>query len=986
MDLNNCKAYEIIRQELLPDIYSEGVQLRHKKSGARICLLSNEDENKVFYVGFRTPPLDSCGTAHIVEHTVLCGSRKFPLKDPFIELVKGSLNTFLNAMTYPDKTVYPVASCNDQDFQNLMDVYLDSVFYPNIYRNENIFRQEGWHYQLEKESDPLTINGVVYNEMRGAYSSADSVLEREILRTLYPDTCYAYESGGDPKEIPGLTYETYLDFHRRYYHPSNSYIYLYGNMDMEEKLNWLDQEYLSHFDYREVDSSITPQKPFSETAERIREYPVATSESEEKNSYLSISWSVATTPDPKTTTAFEMLDYVLLNRQGSPIRQALIDAGIGDDIYGGYDSGVMQPYFSVIAKNTDPERRAEFVKIVEQTLREQMEGGLSKRHLLAAINNADFKFREGDFGRFPKGLMAGLTMLDSWLYDDEHPFVHLNELPVYEFLREQIDTGYFEDLIRTCLVENPHRCVVIAKPKRGLAAEWEKEDRQRLDALQSSLSPEGIRELMQITEDVHAFGNKESTAEELATIPVLERADLKKETEPLKNEERCVNGVPVVYHEYETNGIIYTDYLFSLSRISEEEIPYLGILKTLTGKVNAGPYSYQDLNAEVTLYTGGIHEEINVYVKDGENQGYDPRLEVRLRALTANYAKAVSLTETMMLHSHFRDKKRVYAILAEARSHMQTDISQSGHIYGIGRAAASGNLRSAFLERSGGITYFKLLSRIVDHFDEEWPKLQKQLDSLQKKIFCKDRLLISLTCDASDREFAEQTGALTADHLLPSEKAHDCSIALLPKRSEGFSDASMVQYVSVFGRYDEQKYPYTGALRVLKTILNYEYLWNKIRVEGGAYGASSILGRYGDVAMTSYRDPNLTESMQTYRGMPEFVTQFDADERSMNKYVIGTFSEMDIPLFPCAKGRRSLSAYLCGLTQDQLQQERDEILSAKASDIRALAERLQEALEQCNFCVIGNEKKIREHEELFAEVVPLVESGNGIQSAGQTGK
>lgn len=448
--------------------------LEHKKSGARLALLSNDDENKVFYIGFRTPPEDSTGVAHILEHSVLEGSRDFPVKDPFIELAKGSLNTFLNAMTYPDKTVYPIASCNDKDFQNLMHVYLDAVFYPNIYTERKIFEQEGWHYEMESPEDELTINGVVYNEMKGAFSSPDDVLEREITNTLFPDTTYSNESGGDPEAIPDLTYEQFLDFHRRYYHPANSYIYLYGNMDMVEKLEYLDQAYLSHFDRFSVDSEVAFQKPFDKCVEAGKFYPITENEPEEDNTYLTYNMVVGDSLDREQYIAFQILDYALCSAPGAPLKQALLDKGIGKDIYSYYESGIRQSYFTIVAKNANLDRREEFVECIEKELSRLAKEGIDKKALRAGLNYYEFRYREADFGSYPAGLMYGLQVLDSWLYDDALPFIHIEAGETYKALREKAETDYFEELIDKCMIHNTHKSILTLSPKKGLAEEREK--------------------------------------------------------------------------------------------------------------------------------------------------------------------------------------------------------------------------------------------------------------------------------------------------------------------------------------------------------------------------------------------------------------------------------------------------------------------------------------------------------------------------------
>ena len=477
------QAYELIREENLKDINAKGYVLRHKKSGAHISLVENDDENKVFYIGFRTPPTDSTGVPHIVEHTVLCGSDKYPLKDPFVELVKGSLNTFLNAMTYPDKTVYPIASCNDKDFKNLMDVYMDAVLHPNIYHDPEIFMQEGWHYELESREDELTLNGVVYNEMKGAFSSPDDVVNREVLNSLFPDNTYGNESGGDPKVIPKLTYEDFISFHKRYYHPCNSYIYLYGNMDMQERLDYLDREYLSKYEDIHLDSTIAKQKPFEQVLMVDKTYPISSAEDTEDGTYLAYSFAVGDALDQELYQAFDVLEYALISAPGAPVKQTLLERGIGKDIMGSYDTGMLQPMFSVVAKGANPEDKQAFMDTVKEVLEQQAKDGIDKKALLAGINAAQFSFREADFGSFPKGLIFGLNCMDSWLYDPEQPFVHLYGVQVLDALKKKVDTGYFEDLIEKYLLSNHHASVLMVEPKKGLLTQEENKLKKDIETI-----------------------------------------------------------------------------------------------------------------------------------------------------------------------------------------------------------------------------------------------------------------------------------------------------------------------------------------------------------------------------------------------------------------------------------------------------------------------------------------------------------------------
>ena len=635
MSIYDLNAYEVLQTEELSDLKSKGTLLKHKKSGARVLLMENDDENKVFTIGFRTPPSDSTGVPHIMEHSVLCGSKEFPVKDPFVELVKGSLNTFLNAMTYPDKTVYPVASCNDKDFQNLMHVYMDAVFYPNIYQHDKTFRQEGWSYKLDDPEGELTISGVVYNEMKGAFSSPEGVLDRVVLNSLFSDNAYSVESGGDPEVIPELTYEQFLDFHRKYYHPSNSYIYLYGDMDMEEKLRWLDEKYLSDFENEPVDSEIHLQKPFTEMKEVVQEYSIASEESEEDNTYLSYNKVIGTTLDEKLYLAFEILDYALLSAPGAPLKKALLDAGVGKDISGSYDNGVYQPIFSVISKNANVEQKEEFVRVIEDTLKDIVKNGINKKALRAGINYHEFRFREADFGNYPRGLMYGLQLFDSWLYDETKPFIHMQAIPTFEFLKEQVETGYFEELIQKYLLDNTHGSIVIIKPERGRTARMDKELADKLQAYKDSLSKEEIDALVKATKELEEYQEEESAPEDLAKIPVLGREDISREIAPIYNKELETGGVKLVHHEVETNGIGYTALLFDLSGIPEEKLPYISILQSVLGIINTKNYEYSELFNEINVHTGGIGTSLELYpnVEKVKEKEFKATFEIKTKAL-----------------------------------------------------------------------------------------------------------------------------------------------------------------------------------------------------------------------------------------------------------------------------------------------------------------------------------------------------------------
>ena len=974
MKLSELTAYELLGEQELKDIHSMGYILRHKKSGARITVISNDDENKVFYIGFRTPPEDSTGVPHIIEHTVLCGSDKYPVKDPFVELVKGSLNTFLNAITYPEKTIYPVASCNNADFQNLMSVYMDAVFHPNIYKHREIFEQEGWHYELEDEDAPVTINGVVYNEMKGAFSSPDDVLERLILNSLFPDTSYANESGGDPEHIPELTYEQYLNFHRKYYHPCNSYIYLYGDMDVAEKLRWMDEEYLGKYEQIELDSAIRMQKPFAAPVEIVKPYPVASGEPLTDNSYLSYNVVVGTVLDKKLYQAFDVLDYALLSAPGAPLKQALIDAGIGMDIGGGYDNSTLQPVFSVIAKNANPEQKEQFLQVIRETLQAQVADGIDQNALLAGINSSEFRFREADFGQFPKGLLYGIQCLDSWLFDDMQPFMHLEALDTYQFLKDQIGTGYYEELVKTYLLDNPHASVVITVPEQGLGAKRDAALEKKLSEYKAGLSREERKKLIADTKHLKQYQEEPSPKEDLEKIPRLTRADLKKEAAPLLNREIETEGVFIVAHEMDTNGIDYLTYLFDVCDILPEDLPYLGILKAVLGYVDTDDHSYAALANEINMYTGGIGSSIGIYPnvkKQGEIGLY---YEVRTKVLASRLPDAMRLIKEILLTSHLSDEKRLYEILAQLKSRLQAGLSASGHSVAYTRALSYFSAAAYCQDATAGIACYRVIADYEEHFEEKKQQLMEKLFSLVKTIFIAERMLVSATCEESEIPAVTQASAALKNVLyVPDQPGKNRSMPSYPlaKKNEGFMDASQVQYVARAGNYAAHGFSYHGALRILKVILGYDYLWINVRVKGGAYGCMNGYMRNGDTYFVSYRDPNLSATNEIYDGIPAYLEKFDADEREMTGYIIGTISDMDTPMNPSAKGARSMTAYLQELDYETLSKERSQIIGAQPADIRALKPLIASVLSDGSLCVIGNEDVLTSEKQMFETLESL---------------
>lgn len=970
--INELKNYTVIKEEEIPEVNGKGYILSHNKTKARVLVIENDDDNKVFDIGFRTPPSDDSGIPHILEHSVLCGSRKYPVKDPFVELAKGSLNTFLNAMTYSDKTVYPVASCNMQDFENLMNVYLDAVFYPNIYSRREIMKQEGWHYELQDPEGELTINGVVYNEMKGVFSSPESQMYRAVEKILLPDTVYAYESGGDPAFIPTLTQERFEEYHKTYYHPSNSYIYLYGDADMAKELEFIDEEYLSHFEYREVDSEIELQEPFKEMVEKEVFFSISDTDSEENNTFLTYNKIVGQGVDKKTSVAMSVLEYVLMDAPGAPLKTALISAGIGEDVFSSYDNGMQQTIFSIIAKNANKEDKDRFVTTIEDTLKDLCgENGdskiISKESIEAAINMFEFKHKEGNFGRFPKGLMMGLDAYNSWLYDDDKAleFFSLNE--VYEELKQDINTDYFIRLISERFLHNEFGAVVIVSPKKGLDRKKDEAEKKRLAEYKNSLSTEKIEAIINDTAALKQYQEEPSPECDMEKIPVLNISDIDRDVKKLKNRKETIYGVPVICHDIFTNGIGYLEFMFDINDMDEDIIPYASLLTEIFKYVDTENYTYGELGCELDFHLGGIAFATGALekVKKGEYLSY---FSIRTKAVYEKIPKAIELIEEIVFSSKLSDKKRLKEIIAEAKAGLKTELTDSGHLTASQRALSYISQAAEFKEMTEGIEYYGFLCGLDENFEEKSDEIVEKLNMAIAEILRKGALTISYTGDNDvSSEYSD-----CIEHFVRrmSTRPAVTEVARTPLciKNEGFKTATQVQYAAAAGDFTEAGYKYTGALNVLQIIFSYDYLWINVRVMGGAYGCMCSFGKTGYSYMTSYRDPNLVETYEVYNNAYRYVENFDCNDRDMTKYLIGTIAKLDSPLTPSAEGSFSFLCYMTGITDEMRQQERDEILSCDKNAIRELAPIVKSVTDSKIICAIGGEDKIEAAKDCFKAI------------------
>ncbi|MDO4268979.1 MAG: insulinase family protein, partial [Eubacteriales bacterium] len=868
------------------------------------------------------------------------------------------------------KTVYPVASCNEKDFQNLMDVYMDAVLHPNIYREEKIFRQEGWHYELEAEDSPLIYNGVVYNEMKGAYSSPESLLDSCIQKTLFPDNCYGKDSGGDPAFIPELTYERFLSFHETYYHPSNSYIYLYGNMDMAEKLEWLDREYLSHYEKRPVDSRIPEQRPFQKPVEKEFHYSITEEEDEAEKTYLSVNTVVGTDLDPKLYVAFQILEYTLLDAPGAPVKQALIDAGIGKDVLGGYSNGILQPYFSVIAKDADRDQKGEFLAVVKGTLRKLADQGINRKSLLAGLNYYEFKYREADYGNAPKGLMFGLQSMDSWLYDGD-PMMHLAFQETFDYLKKAVSEGYFEGLIKDFLLDNSFEAVVVVSPRKNLTAEEDAKTAAKLKAYKDSLSDEEVSRLTEETKELKLYQDTPSEPEILAKIPLLRREDITPEAEKFFWTEKKEDGITVLHHDFFTSGIGYLKVLFNTNTVPEEDLPYVGLLKSVLGSVDTEHYSYSDLTSEIYLNSGGLDLSVTSYANLEDPEDFTGAFTASIRVLYDRLDFGFGMMEEILNRSCFTDFKRLYEVILETKSRAKMRLEGAGHSTAVSRATSYFSPTAYYNELTGGVAYYHFLEETAKNFEAEKEKLAAKLREVCGRLFTRSNMLVNYTADAEGYSYLPDSIRLLSGSLpLGDGKTYDFTHPV-ENLNEGLKTSAQVDYVARCGNFRQEGFEYTGALKILQVILSYDYLWLNLRVKGGAYGCMSGFGRSGEGYFVSYRDPNLKETNDVYEGIPAYLEQFHPDERDMTKYVIGTISSMDAPLTPSARGARGLSAYLSGVTEEMMQRERDQVLRATVEDIRALAGQVRAVLKTGSLCVVGNQEKIEANRGMFGRVQNL---------------
>lgn len=967
-------GFKLQEAKHVDEINSDAKLFVHEQSGARLLHLGNEDDNKVFSITFRTPPEDSTGVPHIVEHSVLCGSRKFPIKEPFVELVKGSLNTFLNAMTFADKTMYPVASRNDKDFRNLMDVYLDAVFYPLMLETPEILMQEGWHYELPDKEAELAYKGVVYNEMKGVFSSPDAILEHQIYATLFPDTTYGVESGGDPEFIPELTQEQFVAFHKKYYHPANSYIFLYGNMDLEDNLKFLHDAYLKDFTKVKIDSEIQLQKPFAKMEVKVVDYPVSPDESTKDKTFITLNIAAGKATDSESYLALMILEHILLETPAAPLKKALLDAGLGKEVFGSYNKSILQPTMTFGVGGANPDQADLFKDTVYATLDRLAAEGLDRKLVESSVNIFEFHLREANYGNRPKGLIYNIKCLDSWLYDED-PLMHLAYEPALDKIKQVFRQGYFEKLIQTCLLNNPHQALVMLRPNGKIGASKAAENKTKLAEYKAGLSQTELTKLIKQTQSLKQRQETPDAPEKLELIPLVELKDIDPKVEKLVTEEHQENGIPVLLHPFFTNRIAYLSLYFNTGAVAEAELPYLFLLADILGKIDTEKYPYAELAKEINIHTGGFAYDVVAYSENGNDQIYTPMFRVKAKALVNKLSEMFGLLGDVTGSSLFTDAARLKELIREIKAGWDTALFRRGQQVVASRLLSYISPVAKYNE-VGQLTYYKFIAALEQDLDAKIQEISRTLARVSQTIFNRANLLVGLTCESEDYKEFRQNLPVLMGKLSTKQYAAVTYNFQHEARNEGLMTSGKVQYVAKGANFRRLGFNYHGSMKVLETILRYDYLWNRIRVQGGAYGAFAQFDRSGNVVFGSYRDPNLAETIKVYDETVDYLSNFTAEtvsEREMTKYIIGTMSSMDTPLTPQMKGERADAAYIRNISQADLQQERDEILATKQPDIQKLARLVDAVMKTNTLCVMGGEQIIKANKELFGELVTVIE-------------
>jgi len=965
------RNYKLIQQNTVEEIHSEVFLFEHVKTGAQLMYVKNDDNNKVFSICFKTPPEDNTGCPHILEHSVLNGSVHFPAKNTFTELMKGSMKTFLNAFTASDKTIYPFASTNEQDFYNLMQVYLDAVLYPNIYTNPDILKQEGWHHELLNPDAEIIYKGVVYNEMKGAFSSPESVLYRKIEQIQFPDTPYSFESGGDPDYIPELSWERFTAFHKKYYHPSNSRIYLYGNLDLDKALGFIDEKFLADFDRIELKNDIPLQTAFSKPVQFEHNYSIGSDEQPEGKNYLSLNFTCGNVLDVNTTTALEALKQILMDSPASPLKLAIQNSKLAADNFASFNEGCLQPTFSIICKHVKSEDIEPLTKLIYAELGKIAEQGIDKKLIEATINSKEFALREADMNHFPKGLFYNWVSMNSWLHGG-NPLSYIAFEPILAELRKGLTSPLFENLIKQYLLANPHSSQLVLKPVKDLVEKKEEKIRNTLKSFKATLDATQIQALIDDNNRLIEWQSIPDSPEDVAKIPFISLADLNKEAEPLCLEVEKQQQITLLKHPIFTNGIVYLAAYFNLSHMSESDLQWVSMLSGLLGNLDTANHTFSTLSNEIDIHTGGIYAELSLYSDNTIPGKVLPKFAVYSKSVLPKTKKMLELTVEYALKTKFEDIGRIVQLVKEMKSRIQMQIIGSGHVMAIRRMLAQNNQMQRWQDDTEGMAFYSFLNEVETKLETAPRDVTAKLEQIAKSIYTKKNLLISITSPEADIAAVWQQINILTDSIT-LEELPAVTHSFTPKLSnEGIIAPVNVQYCAQGGNFKQLGYSYTGQMMVLSNILRNEYLMQEIRVKGGAYGIMVMFARYGYMSFCSYRDPNLVDTFTVYSKTAEYLAGFECLPRDFEKYMIGTMAELDMPSTPSQKGNGADTYFISGLSFADKQKLRDEVLSTKIEDIRSFSKLVQDVMKQHQLAVFGVETKLKDNKNLFDVLVPAI--------------
>ncbi len=960
-------GFKLIEKRFVKEVNADCYYYEHVKSGARLLKVATTDENKTFGIAFETVPYSDNGVAHIMEHSVLNGSDHFPVKSPFDVLMKGSLKTFINAFTSKDYTMFPFASMNEKDYFNLMHVYMDAVFHPLIYKDQRILKQEGWHYELTDKDAAITYKGVVYNEMKGAYSSPTREVSYQIYKNLFPETTYGFESGGYPSDIPTLTYEEFLKFHDKYYTPENSYIVLYGNANMDKEMEFLDTEYLSQYTRTNSRAVIEDQKSFTAMKDVSEFYPVMDGAETKDQTYLSYDMVAGQNTDYVLGMALDIICEVLFNQDNAPVRLALQSAEIGKDVNANA-SNYKQNVITVMVQNANAADKKKFYDIMMTTLKEVVAKGIDMKEVEGVLNREEFKLREGNDAQ--KGISIISRIQAGWFFGND-PFMGLEYEKTLAKLKEEMKSKYLENIVSKYFINNPHSLLLSMEPKPGMDKEKSAKQDAQLSDYKSKLAPADVDKLVSATKELIAFQKQEDTPEALASIPLLNLSDINPKCAFYGVEEKVSNGTKVVYHEEFTNNIVYADLFFDLHVLPKELLPYASLLSNVLTSLDTKKYTYGDLNRELNINTGGFNTNLDTYFENQDDNKMIAKFTVTAKMMNNKIDKSYELAAEILNNTIYTDTARLKSVLVRHQSQLDASVKRDGNRVAASRLASYFTNRGAFNETINGLDYYWFVSQLVRDFNKNSDEVVKQLKKTAALLFTKENLIVGTTCGKADiASFIKSTDGF--GKMLPSAKPVLNTWTFTPeKKNEGILTPSKVQYV-VMG-YDFKKLGYTwnGKMRVLNQIISRDWLTNQVRVIGGAYGGYSGISPNGTMTFNSYRDPNLKSTIDNYIATTDYLTKFKVDDNAMTRFIIGTISGIDVPMTPSQRGDNAISCYFSKRLMSDIQKDRDDILATKVADINGFAKMVKDILDQQILCVYGNKDKITAEKESFMTLIKL---------------